>query len=32
MTIEATDDGVYYYTFIIENNDFYLDKIFYGEV
>ncbi|WP_157150389.1 ankyrin repeat domain-containing protein [Brachyspira sp. SAP_772] len=26
MTIEATDDGTYYYTFIIENNDFYLDK------
>ncbi|MEI0604487.1 ankyrin repeat domain-containing protein [Brachyspira alvinipulli] len=27
VTIEATDDdGVYYYTFIIENNDFYLDK------
>ena len=27
ITIEAiNDDGVYYYTFIIENNDFYLDK------
>ncbi|PTY39930.1 ankyrin repeat domain-containing protein [Brachyspira hampsonii] len=27
ITIEATDgDGIYYYTFIIENNDFYLDK------
>ena len=26
VTIEATDDGTYYYTFIIENNDFYLDK------
>lgn len=27
ITIEATDDnGTYYYTFIIENNDFYLDK------
>ena len=27
VTIEAiNDDGVYYYTFIIENNDFYLDK------
>ncbi|PCG18879.1 ankyrin repeat domain-containing protein [Brachyspira sp. G79] len=26
ITIESIDDGVYYYTFIIENNDFYLDK------
>ena len=26
VTIEAIDDGTYYYTFIIENNDFYLDK------
>ena len=26
VTIEATDDGTYYYTFIIENNDFYFDK------
>ncbi|KLI60074.1 ankyrin repeat domain-containing protein [Brachyspira hyodysenteriae] len=26
ITIESTDDGTYYYTFIIENNDFYLDK------
>lgn len=27
ITIEVTDDnGTYYYTFIIENNDFYLDK------
>ncbi|MEI0495977.1 ankyrin repeat domain-containing protein [Brachyspira intermedia] len=27
ITIEAiNDDGVYYYTFIIENNDFYFDK------
>lgn len=32
ITIEATDDnGTYYYTFIIENNDFYLDKFSMGQ-
>ncbi|PPS22622.1 ankyrin repeat domain-containing protein [Brachyspira murdochii] len=32
MTIESTDDnGTYYYTFIIENNDFYLDKFSFSK-
>ncbi len=31
VTIEAIDDGVYYYTFIIENNDFYLDKFSFSK-
>lgn len=31
VTIEATDDGTYYYTFIIENNDFYLDKFSFSK-
>ena len=32
VTVEATDDnGTYYYTFIIENNDFYLDKFSMGQ-
>ena len=31
VTIEAIDDGTYYYTFIIENNDFYLDKFSFSK-
>ena len=31
VTIEATDDSTYYYTFIIENNDFYLDKFSFSK-
>ena len=31
VTIESIDDGVYYYTFIIENNDFYLDKFSFSK-
>lgn len=32
ITIEADDDdGVYYYTFIIENDDFYLDKFSFSK-
>lgn len=32
VTVESTDDnGTYYYTFIIENNDFYLDKFSMGQ-
>ena len=32
ITIEANDDdGTYYYTFIIENNDFYLDKFSFSK-
>lgn len=32
ITIESTDDnGTYYYTFIIENNDFYLDKFSFSK-
>ncbi|MEI0531275.1 ankyrin repeat domain-containing protein [Brachyspira pilosicoli] len=31
VTIEAIDDGTYYYTFIIEDNDFYLDKFSFSK-